>query len=257
MYKVAFLLTPLVFCVIMAIFAQDSASDLAYSNLPPSFAHIFGTDLLGRDLFTKIANALRISLIVGFGASLLSIFFAIIFVIFARIIFYEFFMRVLDGLLALPSLLMVAFFQSLFGGGLFAMIVVIALGHFAFIAKVVDSAIANLIKSEFYLCAISLGASKFRAFCKDLLPLCVNLIAVLFIVNIAHSIAHEAVLSFFGFGVGLECESLGVLLSEGAVAIFSGAWWLVAYPSAFLLLLILPLLALSQNLQDDLGVKID
>ena len=84
-----------------------------------------------------------------------------------------------------------------------------------------------------------------------------NLLLVLFILNIAHAISHEATLSFFGLGVSLDEVSLGRLLDEGAKTVFIGAWWLVIFPVAFLLMLILPLLALASNLQGNLGVRVD
>lgn len=263
MLKVLLIISPLILCAIFALFVPFFSpyalgfGELVDSKLAPNVSHFFGTDLLGRDLFTQIAYALRVSLFVGFSSSLLAIIFAVIFVLIARCFFYSFFMRSLDAILAMPSLLIVLFFQSFLGGNLFVMSFVIALGHFAFIAKVLDSKLDSIMKSEFYLCAISLGSTKFRAFYNDLLPPCVNLLAILFVINIAHAISHEATISFFGLGVPLDSASLGGLLSEGARAILSGAWWLVIYPVIFLLALVLPLLGVASLLQDRFGVSID
>lgn len=263
MYKRLFLLLPLLFCVIIAIFApllsdfEPNLSDLSRAKMPPNSVHIFGTDILGRDLFIQIAYSLRISLFVGFFCAFFTLFLAIFYVLLARSFLYSFFIRALDAILAFPSLLLIMFFQGFLSGDLFTMSLIIALGHFAAVAKLLDSELNRLTKSDFYLCAIALGSTKFRAFYKDLLPACVNLLVVLFIFQIAHSIANEATLSFFGFGVNLDEFSLGKLLSDGSKAVFIGAWWLVLFPVLFLLILILPLLALAASLQDSLGVKID
>lgn len=262
MRKILFL-SPLIMCILIAIFVpifshfEPNFSDLDKSNLAPNFTHFFGTDLLGRDLFTQIAYALRISIFVGFASAFLSVIFAIFYVLLARFLFYNFLMRSLDAILALPSLILIMFFQAIFGGNLLTMCLIIALSHFAAMAKLLDSELNSLMKSDFYLCAISLGSTKFRAFIRDLLPACVNLFLVLFIFQIAHAISNEAVLSFFGFGVSLDDFSLGRLLNDGAKAVFIGAWWLILFPVLFLLFLILPLLNFANLMQDKLGVKID
>ena len=263
MPKKILMLSPLLFCLLFAIFVPllspyaAGFNELANAKMPPNLEHFFGTDLLGRDLFTQLAQGLRVSLFVGFVAAFMSVVLGVLFVLLARSFFYSFFIRSLDAILAAPSLLIVMFFQSFLSGNLLTMSFVIALGHFAFIAKLLDSELNSLMKSEFYLCALALGSTKFRAFYKDLLPACVNLLLVLFILNIAHAISHEATLSFFGLGVSLDEVSLGRLLDEGAKAVFIGAWWLVIFPVAFLLALILPLLALASNLQGNLGVRVD
>lgn len=255
-------LAPLVFCLCFALFVPFFSpydplnSALESAKLAPSLAHLFGTDLLGRDLFTQIAYALRNSFFVGFISAFLTVILAILFVLLARCFFYSFFIRSLDALLAFPSLLLVMFFQSLFGGSLFILCLIIALSHFAFIAKLLDSELNTLMKSDFYLCAILLGSSKFKAFYKDLLPACVNLLVVLFVLTVAHTIGNEATLSFFGLGLSLDEFSLGRLLDDGSRGIFIGAWWLIFWPVLFLLMLILPLLSLASNLQDKLGVSI-
>lgn len=262
MLKVLLMLAPLILCALFALFVPFFSpyalgfGELADSKLAPNVSHFFGTDLLGRDLLTQIAYALRVSLFVGFSSSLLAIIFAVIFILIARCFFYSFFMRSLDAILAMPSLLIILFFQSFLGGNVLVMSFVIALGHFAFIAKVLDSKLDSIMKSEFYLCAISLGSTKFRAFYNDLLPACVNLIAILFVINIAHAISHEATISFFGLGVPLDSVSLGGLLNDGARAVLSGGW-LVIYPVIFLLALVLPLLGIASFLQDRFGVRVD
>lgn len=263
MLKILLILSPFAFCVLFALIVpfvspyNATFVELANAKIPPNLAHLFGTDLLGRDLFTQMAYALRVSLFVGFISAFFTLVIAVVFVLVARCSFYSFFIRSLDALLAFPSLLLVMLFQSFLGGNLLTMSFVIALGHFAFIAKLLDSELNSLMKSEFYLCALALGSTKSRAFYKDLLPACVNLLFVLFILNVAHSIGNEATLSFFGLGVGLNDASLGKLLNEGAKMIFTGAWWLIIFPVAFLLSLILPLLAVASSLQDSLEVRID
>ncbi|EAK9946436.1 ABC transporter permease [Campylobacter lari] len=253
------------FCVMMillsfilALFAPLISSydpnlvDLSKAKIAPNLSHIFGTDLLGRDVFTRILYALRVSLFVGIMAAFFSVLFACVYVFLTRFFAYAFFARVIDMLLALPSLLVIMFFQSFLAGSLWSMIFIIALGHFAFVAKVLDTQLNKFQKLEFYQNAIILGSSKMKALFSELLPACWNLIFVLFVLNIAHAITSEATLSFFGLGVELWTPSLGNMLNEASKAVFLGFWWMIVFPVAFILMLILPLLALGNDLQEEI-----
>ncbi|NDJ27754.1 ABC transporter permease [Campylobacter sp. MIT 12-8780] len=256
------ILSPFLFCLLFALFVpllspyDANLVDLSQARQYPSFKHFFGTDLLGRDLFVRCAYALRVSFFVGFIASFLALTIALVYAFVSRLFLHTFFLGVIDALLALPSLIIVMFVQSFLGANLFVMACIIALAHFAYIVKLLDNEIDKVQKTDFYLSAIVLGSTRLKALLRQVLPASLNIILVIFILNIAHAIGNEASLSFFGLGVNLGEASLGILLSEGAKAIFIGAWWLVVFPLFFLLLLILPLLALANFLQDSLGVKI-
>lgn len=257
-----FSLISLLFCFTLALFVplfspyEANLSDLSSVKLPPSFNHFFGTDLLGRDLFLRCAKALQVSFLVGFLASFLALTLGIGFAFLAQLFARNFFLALFDALLALPALLVAMFVASVMGGNLSLTILVLGFGHFAFIAKVLDSEFELLKKSDFYLCAIVLGNTRLKILFFELLPACLHIIGVVFILNIAHAISGEASLSFFGLGVPLGEASLGNLLSEGAKALFLGAWWLILYPVALILALILPLLHLGLVLQDKFGVKL-
>lgn len=262
MLRLGLLLTPLIFCLCFALFVpffspyDANSTDLSAVRLAPSWAHFLGTDTLGRDLFTRIAYALRTSFIVGFGASFLAIIFALFYVFLARFFLYSVFMRALDAFLAFPALLLAMFFQSFLGGSLGVMVLVIAATHWCVVAKIFDSEIIKFQKLDFYLCAIVLGSTQFKAMLNEILPASLNLLIILFVLNVAHAIGNEATLSYFNLGVALGEPSLGVLLSDASKAIFIGAWWMIVFPLLALLMLILPLLALANALQDRLGVKI-
>ncbi|SPV22416.1 Putative peptide ABC-transport system permease protein [Campylobacter coli] len=131
----------------------------------------------------------------------------------------------------------------------------IALVHWPFIARIVESELKRLENLDFYKASIVLGRTKFRAFFKDLLPALKSLIFVLFIFNIIHAIATEATLSFFGLGLGFNIPTLGTLLNESSKAIFIGAWWMILFPLLALMFLFLPLLWLGNYLQKIGGVR--
>ncbi|WP_141084629.1 ABC transporter permease subunit, partial [Campylobacter jejuni] len=109
-----------------------------------------------------------------------------------------FWMRILEFFLALPAFLLMMFFQSMITSDVFLMIFLIALIHWCFIARIIESELKRLENLDFYKANIVLGRTKFRAFFKDLIPALKTLIFTLFIFNIVHAIATEATLSFFG-----------------------------------------------------------
>lgn len=248
--------------ILLAIFAPILAPynpyeiNLSLLNSPPSAMHWLGTDLLGRDLLSRILYALQTSFLVGIGSATLSIVFALLYILLSQSLFHQFFQRVLDLLLAIPSLLLAMFIQSFTSGGNLMMICVIALGHWVFIAKVLDTQLSQLKKLDYYQCSITLGSSKLQALLQDLLPACFNLLIVLFILNIAHGIGTESTLGFFGLNGDATLPSLGNMLNDFSKALFLGAWWVIVFPILAILALILPLLHLGNSIQDKLGVKL-
>ncbi|TKX31913.1 ABC transporter permease [Campylobacter aviculae] len=259
MLKIILYLIPLVCLSICALFAPILAPfDVLTTHLQdlyhaPNLIYILGTDFLGRDLFSRLLFALRNSLFIGICSSFLSICFAIFYLLWARLFFYGFWMRILELFLAFPAFLLMMFFQSLIHINIFLIIFLIALMHWCFIAKVIESELKRLETLEFYKASIVLGRTSLKIFFKDLLPALKSLFFILFIFNIIHAIATEATLSFFGFGI--EFPTLGILLSEFSKAAFVGAWWVILFPLLTLVSLFLPLLWLGNFLQDRWGIK--
>ena len=261
MFKIIFCLVPLGILFFCALFAPFLAPfDILSTHLEslhqtPNFTYILGTDFLGRDLFSRLLFALRTSLIIGISSSLLAIIFALCYLLLARCFFYAFWMRILEFFLALPAFLLMMFFQSFVASNIFLMIFLIAIIHWCFIARIMESELKRLENLDFYKANIVLGRTEFRAFFKDLLPALKTLIFTLFIFNIIHAIATEATLSFFGLGLGFEIPSLGTLLNDSSKAVFIGAWWMIFFPLLTLLLLFLPLLWLGNFLQKIWSVR--
>ncbi|HEC1281078.1 TPA: ABC transporter permease, partial [Campylobacter coli] len=125
MFKIILFLTPLMFLILSALFAPLLApfdvleSHLNHLHQAPNLTYYLGTDFLGRDVFSRLLFALRISLFIGICSSFLSIFFALFYLFLARCFFYTFWMRILDLFLALPAFLLMMFFQSFVGVNIF------------------------------------------------------------------------------------------------------------------------------------------
>ncbi|MCE3047732.1 ABC transporter permease [Helicobacter kayseriensis] len=240
----------LVICLFVLFFPiKEDVILLNQAKLPPSPSHWFGTDLLGRDLFLRIVSALKVSFLVGIGASSLAFMFAVCYVMFFHFFMHSLGVRIIEIFLALPSLMLVMFVQSFLNGGILTMIVVIASGHWALIAKVLDSEILKIEQQDYYQCSRMLGVSRFRALWSEILPACVNVMVVLWILNFAHAIGNEATLSFFGLGIEPSKASLGNILADSAKAIFIGGWWMIVFPVLALMMMILPMLFVANDMQ--------
>ena len=260
--KIFYLLSPLFLALSLAFFTplfnsyDPHFGDINAIYIAPNLKHILGTDMLGRDLFTRILYGIKTSFFIGLLSSFLTLVLALFYVFVARLFFYTFFMRLLDMFLALPFLLLMMFFSGFIRGNDLSIILIIALTHWSFVAKLFASELKRLENLEFYQAALVLGSTKTKAFFKDLLPPCFSLLSVLFVLNIVHAISTEATLSFFGLGLDFEIASLGNILNEASKAVFIGTWWIVLYPLLALLILILPLLALSAYLRKYFGVSL-
>ena len=245
-------------CILLAPFLINFdilQNDLSNIYEAPNFTHFFGTDFLGRDMFALVLLGLRNSLFIGICSAFLSVFFACFYLFLARVIFYNFFMRMLELFLALPGFLLMLFFQSFFNSNIFLMIFLISAIHWCFIARLLESELKRLENSSFYKASIVLGSTKIKAFFKDLLPALRALIFTLFLFNIVHSIATEATLSYFGLGLSSSSISLGIILNDALNGVIRGAYWVMFFPLLALILVFLPLLWLGNFLQKIWGVR--
>lgn len=254
--KFVFLSLPFFLCLLCVILPIDeNLITLSQAKLSPNAMHWLGTDLLGRDLFWRILASFRVSFVVGFGASSLALIFALIFVVFFHFYFRSLGEKIIEMFLIFPSLIFVMFVQSFLKAGIWVMIFVIALGHWALIAKVLNTEIEKISKQDFYQCSRLLGFSKFKALWSEIFPACIHIIIMLWILNFIHAIGNEATLSFFGLGIEPTKASFGNILADSSKAIFLGGWWMIVFPILALMMMILPMLFGAHLLQK--GKKYD
>ncbi|TCV99815.1 ABC transporter permease [Biostraticola tofi] len=218
---------------------------------PPSFEHLFGTDNFGRDLFVRMALAVRISL--GIGGSVTLIAGLIGLAIGLLCAWYrgldQILMRVCDGLFAFPSLLLAIAIVGILGPNAGNVVLALSLVYVPSIARVIRAA-AMVVKEKPFIDALRVqGAGAQRIIWLHLLP---NVISP-FIVQVSWvfsmAILTEAALSFLGSGVPAPAPSLGNLLLEGKAVIFT-AWWMTFFPGGAIVLLILSLNVIGDTLRD-------
>ncbi len=234
----------------------------------PSAKHLFGVDSLGRDVFARVLYGARVSLLVAFVATGLSMVVGVTLGMVAGFFRGAVDMaisRMIDVLLAFPILLLAlglaaacSLGKGCFGGalkpGLIVVIFVIAFVNWTYIARIVRGQVLSLREKEFVEAARSLGASNARIIFREILPNLVAPIIVYATLIIPQNILFEAALSFLGAGVQPPTASWGAMLAD-ATTIFNTAWWYMVFPGAALLLTVLAFNLVGDGLQDALHPK--
>ncbi len=256
-------LTIIVILIIMAIIGPHlneftySYQVLSKANQPPNGEYWFGTDTLGRDLFTRIWHGARISLIIGFVTSISSI---LIGTIYGSISGYfggkvdDIMMRIVEIFYGIPFLLYVILLMLVMEPGLKTIIIALAAVCWMSTARIVRGQVLKLKEEEFILAARTLGGSTTRIILRHLIPNTMGPIIVMMTLLIPEAIFAEAFLSFLGLGVSVPKASWGYLASDGIKAIRSYPWQLM-FPSFFISLTMLAFNLLGDGLRDALDPK--
>ncbi|WP_228994613.1 ABC transporter permease [Streptomyces sp. DH8] len=224
---------------------DQQAVDLANKLVPPSPAHPFGTDDVGRDLLLRCVYGLRVSLLVGlvaaFTATVVGTAIGALAGAFSgwtdRVV-----MRVVDALSSIPHLLLGIFIVAMFRPGVWPVIVSVALTHWISTARIVRSEVLSLRSRPFVDAAVSGGASRTRVVVRHLLPGVLPQAGLAAVLMVPHAMWHESALSFLGLGLPAHQASLGNLVQSARGSLLAGDWWPTLFPGLFL---IIPTLALA------------
>lgn len=231
--------------------------DLNIVNQPPSSAHWFGTDSLGRDLFTRVWYGARISLLVGVMTSVICL---VIGVIYGGISGYaggrtdDAMMRIVEVLYSIPFLLYVILLSVVMGPGLMSIFTALGVVYWLNMARLVRGQVLALKEQEYILAARVLGASTWRILLKHLIPNTMGPIIVTMTLLIPEAIFTEAFLSFLGLGVSAPMASWGVLASDGLQGLRNYPWQLI-FPAIFISLTMLAFNFLGDGLRDALDPR--
>lgn len=251
--------------VIMAIFGPIISphsvghQSLIKQNLPPSSTYWFGTDELGRDVFTRTWYGARVSLFVGIVAALIDF---SIGVIYGGIAGYKggktdhVMMRIIEVLYGLPYLLVVILMAVVMGPGLSTIILALSITGWIGMARIVRGQVLQIKNYEFVLASKSFGTKTGRIIRKNLLPNTMGPIIVQITLSVPSAIFAEAFLSFLGLGIQAPHASWGVMASDGLSVILSGYWWRLFFPALFISLTMFSFNVLGDGLQDSLDPKL-
>lgn len=260
------LFSGLVILVVMAIISLLAPVIAPYSPYEinpmnrlqsPSIAHIFGTDDVGRDVFSRVVYGTRISFFIGITVALIA---GIIGLIVGLLSAYfrtldHILMRIVDGIYAFPSILLALAIVAVRGPDVTNVLIALVLVYIPSISRVVRSAALVVKEQTFVEALIAQGANKWRILVIHTIPNILSplIIQVTFVFAVA--IITEAALSFLGAGIPAPNPSLGNILFDGKNVIYN-AWWMTVFPGITIILLVLGLNTVGDGLRDALDPKI-
>jgi len=255
-------LTILTIIVVATIFAPIISSYNPQSQEfgmiePPSFAHLLGTDDLGRDLFTRILYGARISMFVGIVTVAIS---AVVGVTMGLVAGYyggwidTILMRYIDIQWAFPNFIIAVYLVAVFGTGLSNVIVAVSLAFLDDFARLTRGMVLSIREEEYVLAAKSLGASDLSIIFRHILPNAMAPIIVQATISVSYAILAEAALSFLGLGVKPSTPTWGLIVSDSR-SFISRAWWLGVFPGLAIMITVLSINFVGDALRDILDVR--
>lgn len=233
--------------------------DLLNRLKPPSTAHWFGTDELGRDVFSRILMGTRISLAVGFVAAFISISIGTIWGLVSG--FWKgwtdsVMMRIVDVILCFPTLFLILMILAVMEKPSILMVMaVIGLTSWPGLARMIRGEVLSLRELDFILAAKGLGLSAPRVLFVHLLPNVVSPVLVAATLTVGAAILTESGLSFLGLGVQPPMPSWGSVLTSGKDFIHV-AWWLSLFPGIAILITVLAFNMVGEGLRDVLDPRL-
>lgn len=232
------------------------ATNFAARNLAPSFQHPFGTDWLGRDMFTRTIKGLTLSMGVGLLATSVSVLIALVLGMSSATLgkvvdgFVTWLVDLFLGIPHIVSLILIAF---ALGGGTRGVIAGVALTHWPSLTRVVRAEVLQIRSADYVQVSRNLGRSRLWIATRHILPHLLPQFFVGIILLFPHAVLHEAAVTFLGFGLTPHRPAVGVILSESMRYLSTGMWWLAFFPGLSLLIIV----RLFDTLGDHIRLLID
>jgi peptide/nickel transport system permease protein len=223
---------------------------------PVKVVHHMGTDSLGRDVYSRVLYGARVSIFVGVTVAILSVTFGLMIGMFSGYFRWAdpIVMRIMDGLMAIPAILLAIALVSLFRAGMWAVIAAITVPEIPRVVRLVRSVVLSVREEPYVEAAVTVGTPTLKLMWRHILP---NTLAPLIVQGTficASAILIEATLSFLGIGIPPETPTWGNIMAEGR-SVFRLFPHNILYPGIFLALTVLAVNMLGDGLRDTLDPK--
>ena len=252
----------LIVMALIAIFAPWIANDpmkLTPINRlkPPNEAYWFGTDFLGREVFARTIYGARVSLIVGGAVALVSVTIGLVIGLVAGYVRWidAIVMRIMDGIMAIPGVLLAIALIAVAGASLMNVIIAITIPEIPRVVRLVRSVVLSIREQPYVEAAVSVGSPLPKILFKHILPNTIAPLIVQATFVCASAVVIEAILSFLGAGTPPEIPSWGNIMAEGRT-FFQVAPWILFFPGLLLAITVLAVNILGDGLRDSLDPRI-
>ena len=237
---------------------DDQLDPIGMQTLPPSGSHLMGTDLVSRDVFSRVLHGARISLSIGMLAVLLSVTVGTVYGAIAGFLggaADAVMMRIIDAFLSIPRILLLIMVTALWGQlSVMSLIILIGLTGWFGVTRVVRAEVMSVSAREFTLSARSLGAGRLRVLGRHVLPNVLAPVIVAATLGIGNVIILEAGLSFLGLGIQPPTASWGSIIQDGAHQV-AAHWWVSLFPGLAIVATVMAFNALGEGLRDALDPR--
>ncbi|WP_310153353.1 ABC transporter permease [Bosea sp. BE125] len=253
----------LLLMILIAIFApllwtvDPTAISTSRRTRVPSELYWFGTDMLGRDIYSRVTYGARVSLLVGFSVAFLASVIGLAVGLFAGFVRWAdgIVMRIIDGMMSIPPILLAIALMALTRGSVQNVIIAITIAEIPRVARLVRSVVLSLREQPYVEAAISQGARVPRIIFRHILPNTVAPMMVQATYICASAMIVEAILSFIGAGVPPSTPSWGNIMAEGR-ALWQVRPHIIFFPALFLSITVLAVNLLGDGLRDSLDPRL-
>lgn len=241
-------------CVLAPVIAPfDPSAQSPDRFAGPSAAHLFGTDELGRDLFSRVLYGGQLTIFIAGGATLVAMVLGIAWgmaAAFARGVWDEILMRLADTVMAIPQILFALVFISAFGADPVKLAVIIGILLTPTTARLVRSSVLSELQEDYFTAAVAFGSKRSRLLFAEVLPNARGPIVVQAAINAANAILLEASMSFVGLGIAPPEATWGTLVQQGYQKMYQSIGY-VLFPALFIFVTIWLLNVLADQFGGD------
>jgi peptide/nickel transport system permease protein len=249
------------FCFVGPLFYRTNqvTVNLNLKDLVPGGSHPLGTDDTGYDVLGRLMLAGQSSLELGIAVAIVSTVIGTVYGAVAGLvggIIDALMMRVIDTLLAIPTLVLLLILVNMFTPNLLLLIVMITVLTWLDVARLVRGEVLSLRTRDFVMAARMMGSTKNRLMWRHLLPNSIGVITVNATFSVADAILYLSVLSFLGLGLPPPHTNWGAMMSNGLNDLFDGYWWLVYPPAILLIFTLMGFSLIGDAVRDSLDVRL-